>query len=480
MKGYVYIISNPAMPGIFKIGFTLNDPELRAKQLNSTGTPHPFVVDYEILVDEPHDLEQRVHKILQEFNENKEWFRCSFSQAVQVIHACYQGRIYYEGCLKAEREAELEQARQEKLHEEQQRREAEQKEKEEEAQRIEQERLRQEEVRKQAEEQKMWSYELGFSDDSPKRQPRTKAEYEEEMERAWREAEESRRRERIRQEQEFERIKVEQLEQAFEEKKRLSEEKFAEEYRKTQPKQIIITCPNCGKKQCVENSPHIKAHCPLCLHNFKINFYKQIFDDGQFVYAWPEKENRRYGEKKFSKKDYEDDLERAWLEEELRRQWERTTKKSYQGSKTFIGTTKRDLELEWAWRKEEERRRREREARKIRQDYKVGLGDTKRGLELERTRREEDVRGQQKQEAKDVRQGVKVVLGGTKRDLELERAWREEEERRRREREARKLQQGGKVIIACIECGQKLRVSNAPYLHVRCPKCSCRFYWENK
>lgn len=101
-------------------------------------------------------------------------------------------------------------------------------------------------------------------------------------------------------------------------------------------------------------------------------------------------------------------------------------------------------------------------------------------LELERTQREEDVRGQQKQEAKDVPQGVKVVLGGTKRDLELERAWREEEERRRREREARKLQQEGKVIIACIECGQKLRVSNAPYLHVRCPKCSCRFYWENK
>lgn len=369
MKGYVYIISNKAMPGIFKIGFTLKDPVLRAQQLNSTGIPHPFVVEYEILVDEPHDLEQRVHKILQEFNENKEWFRCSFAQAVQVIHTCYQGRIYYEGCFKTEREAEIERARQEKLHKEQQRLEAERKKQEEEELRLEQERLQQEEERKQAEQQKMWSYELGFSDDSPKRQPRTKAEYEEEMERAWREAEEARHRERIRQEQEYERIKVEQLERAVKEKKRLSEEKFVEEYRKTQPKQIIITCPKCGKKQCVENSPHIKAHCPLCLHNFEINFYKQIFDDGQFVYAWPEKENRGYGEKKFSKKDYEDDFERAW---------------------------------------------------------------------------------------------------------------REEEERRRREREARKLQQEGKVIIACIECGQKLRVSNAPYLHVRCPKCSCAFYWENK
>lgn len=443
MKGYVYIISNKAMPGIFKIGFTLKDPVLRAQQLNSTGIPHPFVVEYEILVDEPHDLEQRVHKILQEFNENKEWFRCSFAQAVQVIHTCYQGRIYYEGCFKTEREAEIERARQEKLHKEQQRLEAERKKQEEEELRLEQERLQQEEEeRKQAEQQKMWSYELGFSDDSPKRQPRTKAEYEEEMERAWREAEESRRRERIRQEQEFERIKVEQLEQEFEEKKRVIEEKFAQEYRKTQPEQIIITCPNCGKKQCVKNSPHIKAHCPLCLHNFEINFYEQNFDDGQFSYAWPEKENRRYSEK-FSKKDYEDDLYRAWREEELRRQWERTTKKSHQGSKTFIGVTKRDLELERAWQEEEDRRQREREIKKL-------------------------------------RQSTNVIPEDTKRDLELERAWREEEERRQKEREARKLQQEGKVIIECLECGQKLRVSNASCLRVTCPKCDTTFYWKNE
>lgn len=46
MKGYVYIISNQAMPGIFKIGFTLKDPELRAKELDSTGVPYPFIVEY--------------------------------------------------------------------------------------------------------------------------------------------------------------------------------------------------------------------------------------------------------------------------------------------------------------------------------------------------------------------------------------------------------------------------------------------------
>ena len=90
MKGYVYIISNPAMPGIFKIGFTRKNPELRAKEFDSTGVPHPYVVEYEILVDEPHALEQRVHKSLRAQREGKEWFRCSFTQAVQGIRACYQ------------------------------------------------------------------------------------------------------------------------------------------------------------------------------------------------------------------------------------------------------------------------------------------------------------------------------------------------------------------------------------------------------
>ena len=115
MKGYVYIISNPAMPGIFKIGFTRKNPELRAKEFDSTGVPHPYVVEYEILVDEPHALEQRVHKSLRAQREGKEWFRCSFTQAVQGIRACYQGKIYREKCFKTEREKELERVRQEQI-----------------------------------------------------------------------------------------------------------------------------------------------------------------------------------------------------------------------------------------------------------------------------------------------------------------------------------------------------------------------------
>lgn len=148
MKGYVYIISNPAMPGIFKIGFTRKNPELRAKEFDSTGVPHPYVVEYEILVDEPHALEQRVHKSLRAQREGKEWFRCSFTQAVQGIRACYQGKIYREKCFKTEREKELERVRQEQIL-----RDLEQKRKEEERIRIQKERQKQTEERIRIQEQ---------------------------------------------------------------------------------------------------------------------------------------------------------------------------------------------------------------------------------------------------------------------------------------------------------------------------------------
>ena len=118
MKGYVYVISNRAMPGIYKIGFTLKDPALRAKELESTGIPHPFTVEYEILVDAPHMLEKKVHQTLSLFNENKEWFRCDVSACIAAIKNCHEGDIYYERCAREENFLALEKEKQknEKLY----------------------------------------------------------------------------------------------------------------------------------------------------------------------------------------------------------------------------------------------------------------------------------------------------------------------------------------------------------------------------
>ncbi len=87
MRGWVYILSNKAMPDLLKVGFTLKDPALRARELEQTGVPHPFVVNYEVMVENPRHLEQRIHLKLAHVRERKEWFRCTLPEAVEAVRA---------------------------------------------------------------------------------------------------------------------------------------------------------------------------------------------------------------------------------------------------------------------------------------------------------------------------------------------------------------------------------------------------------
>ena len=57
MKGWIYIISNKAMPGLIKVGYSLKDPIGRAAELG-TGSPYPYTVEYEALVDHPKKIEK--------------------------------------------------------------------------------------------------------------------------------------------------------------------------------------------------------------------------------------------------------------------------------------------------------------------------------------------------------------------------------------------------------------------------------------
>ena len=72
LRGWVYIITNRAMPDLIKIGFSTKDPVLRAQELNHTGTPHPYCVAYDALVFEPHASEQEMHEIFSAKKEGKE------------------------------------------------------------------------------------------------------------------------------------------------------------------------------------------------------------------------------------------------------------------------------------------------------------------------------------------------------------------------------------------------------------------------
>jgi hypothetical protein len=88
-KGWVYVISNKAMPGILKVGYSMKDPSIRAKELGGTGIPHEYEVDYEALVENPFQVEQQAHRSLGKFLEKKEWFRCSLDEAVLALkNAC--------------------------------------------------------------------------------------------------------------------------------------------------------------------------------------------------------------------------------------------------------------------------------------------------------------------------------------------------------------------------------------------------------
>lgn len=48
VKGWVSVILNLLMPGLVKVGYSRRDPELRAKELHHPGSPHPYIVDYEM------------------------------------------------------------------------------------------------------------------------------------------------------------------------------------------------------------------------------------------------------------------------------------------------------------------------------------------------------------------------------------------------------------------------------------------------
>ncbi|WP_295392105.1 GIY-YIG nuclease family protein [uncultured Thiodictyon sp.] len=120
MKGFVYVMSNKAMPGLVKIGYSTKHPEIRAEELDGTGLPHKFVVEYCAFVDRPDVLEQRAHKSLVLYNEAKEFFRISVEQAIFCILDIAQRTethlLYEEGDLESREAAKRDRDEREKFH----------------------------------------------------------------------------------------------------------------------------------------------------------------------------------------------------------------------------------------------------------------------------------------------------------------------------------------------------------------------------
>ncbi|MBG0815572.1 GIY-YIG nuclease family protein [Planomonospora sp. ID82291] len=85
--GFVYVLSNGAMPGIVKVGMTTDLAEDRAKQLHATGVPLPFDVEFRTLTSRPHEVEKYAHELLEPFrvSPNRKFFEVSPDMAIDTV-----------------------------------------------------------------------------------------------------------------------------------------------------------------------------------------------------------------------------------------------------------------------------------------------------------------------------------------------------------------------------------------------------------
>jgi len=107
MEGFVYVMSNPSMPGLVKIGMTEKMPHLRAQEISAhEGLPERMQLEYYALVaGAPRAVEQAVHKQLATARAGKEWFRCEASVAITAIKQVAALKVQHERFVNAEREA---------------------------------------------------------------------------------------------------------------------------------------------------------------------------------------------------------------------------------------------------------------------------------------------------------------------------------------------------------------------------------------
>lgn len=99
--GFVYVMTNPAMPGIVKVGMTDRSPHARAMELSAgTSIPYPFAVEYYVEVVSPREVEADFHDAMADFrvNQNREFFAMPVEQAICEISL---GVIGMEGILSS-------------------------------------------------------------------------------------------------------------------------------------------------------------------------------------------------------------------------------------------------------------------------------------------------------------------------------------------------------------------------------------------
>ena len=129
-RGWIYLMTNRAMPGMVKIGTSGKDPFERTIELRGTHSPYDFEVEYDILVFDHYRTEKIIHNKLADFRirgggQGEEFFSCSIESAVSAIQEIVSGeglletfhrktlRDWFDRSVEERKRAEAERAAQE-------------------------------------------------------------------------------------------------------------------------------------------------------------------------------------------------------------------------------------------------------------------------------------------------------------------------------------------------------------------------------
>ncbi|MCL6612541.1 MAG: GIY-YIG nuclease family protein [Peptococcaceae bacterium] len=90
-KGFIYVLINPSMPGMVKIGRTSKDPQERIEELsNVTGVPTPFILIYKEFFNDCIYVEKYLHELLEDkgyrISSNKEFFNVPINEVIKIIN----------------------------------------------------------------------------------------------------------------------------------------------------------------------------------------------------------------------------------------------------------------------------------------------------------------------------------------------------------------------------------------------------------
>jgi len=100
MAGFIYVMSNEGFTNeLLKIGKSSRDPEeFRKSELETTGVPMPFKVEYFAFTDDYDEVERLVHEHLSDFRpaSNREFFSVSTFEAISAIKQIAGNRLLYE------------------------------------------------------------------------------------------------------------------------------------------------------------------------------------------------------------------------------------------------------------------------------------------------------------------------------------------------------------------------------------------------